>query len=73
MTRINLGLVRKRERHVEPAPVWSPFFTRGNTWRNEIKLDLRGWYFVDDRSVLSGPHTTKLDCEHALECARATP
>lgn len=28
------------------------------------------WYFIDDRRVLSGPHTSLLDCENFMSESR---
>lgn len=38
---------------------WTP------RYRNSSRLPA-GWYFRDDRGVLDGPYTTRLDCEHFL-------
>lgn len=65
-----MAAMRNGHRIVEPAPVMQPFYTRGNTWRNEIQLKERGWYFMDDRRVLCGPYSTKLDCTAAIEDAK---
>ena len=58
-------MISKR-RHVEPPVPFKPFYSKGNTCRNELRLDKAGWYFIDDRKVLSGPYATKLDCEFIM-------
>ena len=60
-------MTKVKRRVCEPPVQFTPFFTRGNTWRNEIPLPVRGWYFCDDRGVLFGPCGTKLDCTNMIE------
>ncbi len=48
-----------------PCPRMQPFYTRGDTWRGEFELKLRGWYFVDGAEKLNGPFASKLDCRKA--------
>ena len=61
---------KNRDRKGERAPTWRPFYSRGNTWRGQHELRDAGWYFQDDRGVLSGPYATRLDCEHFIGEAR---
>ena len=65
--------MKKRIRRVEPAPVFQPFYTRGNTRRNQYELKERGWYFVDDRGKLYGPYALRDACDIGIEDYTGVP
>ena len=52
--------------NVLPDP-YIPFMARVGKGCEDM---IEGWYFRDDRNVLSGPYTTELDCEAAIEEAK---
>ncbi len=48
-------------------PPFTPFLARGGIGCEDM---IEGWYFRDDRNVLSGPYTSELDAEQFIEEAK---